>query len=89
MQDLSIEKIDAVRAAIEQAATVQEIKHALNVASAAQVYAQQSKAGKEVELRVSEYVLQRRAQTRRDSTRGESSRADKGGESIVFRNCTR
>jgi len=57
MQDLSIEKIDAVRAAIEQAATVQEIKHALNVASAAQVYAQQSKAGKEVELRVSSAKL--------------------------------
>jgi hypothetical protein len=57
MQDLSIEKIDAVRVAIEEAATVQEIKHTLDTAAACQVYIQQAKKGKEAELQIAEYIL--------------------------------
>jgi len=57
MQDLSLEKLDAIRVAIEQAATVQQIKHTLDTAVAAQVYIQQAKKGKELELKIAEYVI--------------------------------
>src|SRR6516162_6437306 len=57
MSDLSLAKIDAVRLAIEEAVTVQEIKQTLDAANAVQVYAQQAKVGKDIELRAAEYVL--------------------------------
>lgn len=49
--------IDAVRTALEQAATVQEVKDVLNAAKAAETYAQQVKAGKAIELKLSEYIV--------------------------------
>jgi hypothetical protein len=57
MSDLSLAKIDAVLVAINEAATVQEIKHTLDMANAAQIYAQQAKVGKDIELRTAEYVI--------------------------------
>jgi len=57
MSDLSLEKLDAVCAAIETATTVQEIKHTLDLANAAAIYAQQAKVGKEIELKAAEYVV--------------------------------
>jgi hypothetical protein len=57
MQDLSLEKIEAVLAAIKAATTVQEIKKIHDMAEAAKVYVQQQKIGKEAELQMSEYII--------------------------------
>jgi len=57
MQDLSIEKIDALRAAIEAATTVQELKSILDVASGYQVYIKQARKNREAELKIAEYMI--------------------------------
>jgi len=56
MQDLSLEKLDAVRLAIEQAATVQEIKSTLDMAHAAEVYAKQARLGKDIQEKARQYI---------------------------------
>jgi hypothetical protein len=56
MQD-SLVKLDAVRLALEKARTVQEVKNVRDMARAAEVYAQQQKAGKDIQLQMSEYIL--------------------------------
>jgi hypothetical protein len=57
MQDLSLAKIEAVRVAIEAASTVQEIKGTLDAATAMKVYADQQRVGKEIELKMAEYIV--------------------------------
>jgi hypothetical protein len=57
MTEDSLAKIDAVRFALEQAATVQEIKHVIDLTKAAETYARQTKAGNEIQLKVAEYIV--------------------------------
>ena len=56
MEDLSLEKLDAVRLAIEHAATVQEIKSTLDTAHAAEVYAKQARLGKDIQDKAWQYI---------------------------------
>jgi len=57
MQDLSLSTIDEILLAIEAATTAQEIKEHIDIAKAAEVYAKQAKAGIDMELRASEYIV--------------------------------
>jgi hypothetical protein len=56
MEDLSLEKIEAVLVAIEQAATVQEIKGVIDAGIGYAVYAKQAKLGKESEEKIKDYI---------------------------------
>jgi hypothetical protein len=57
MSDLSLDKIDELRVAIEQATTVSELKNILDTAAAFQVFLQKQKRGKDAELKIAEYIL--------------------------------
>ena len=57
MQDLSLEKLDGVRMAIEAATSAQEIQGAICAAKAAEVYARQAKLGKDIQSTWAEYVV--------------------------------
>jgi hypothetical protein len=56
MQDLSLIKIEEVVAALERATTVQEVKNHIDAAKAAEVYAKQAKLGKDLELKIFQYI---------------------------------
>lgn len=55
--DSALAKIDVAKAALAEAKTLQEVKKIADLAEAARVYAQRSKAGKEVEMRAVEITL--------------------------------
>jgi hypothetical protein len=57
MQTSYLSEIEAVRFAIEAASTVQEIKETLDAATAAKVYAEQAKLGKDIQLQIAEYIV--------------------------------
>lgn len=50
MNDQALAKIDIAKAALAEAKTIQEVKRIVDLAEAARVYAQRSRAGKEVEM---------------------------------------
>lgn len=56
MQELSLVRIEEVVSALEAATTVQEVKNHIDAAKAAEVYAKQAKVGKELELKVFQYL---------------------------------
>jgi hypothetical protein len=76
MED-SLVRIDAVRLALEQAVTVQEVKNVIDTVKAAETYARQTKAGKAIELKVSEYIV------RAERKLGEMLRAAKAAGQIT------
>jgi N6-adenosine-specific RNA methylase IME4 len=55
--DSALAKIDLAKTALAEAKTLQEVKEIANMAEAARVYAQRSKAGKEVEMYAVEITL--------------------------------
>jgi N6-adenosine-specific RNA methylase IME4 len=55
--DSALAKIDVAKAALAEAKTLQEVKKIADLAEAARVYAQRSKAGKEVEMYAVEITL--------------------------------
>lgn len=76
MED-SLVRIDAVRLALEKAATVQEIKHVIDMVKAAETYARQTKVGKEIQTNVAEYIV------RAERKLGEILRAAKAAGQIT------
>jgi DNA-binding NarL/FixJ family response regulator len=62
MEDLSLAKIEAVRFALEQAVTVQEVKGIRDAADAMHRYSEQQRVGKDIQLKLAEYVV--RAETK-------------------------
>jgi hypothetical protein len=57
MQDLSLEKIDAVRLALDKATTIQEVKKVLDAALAIEVFIKHQKGTREAEQRAIEAIL--------------------------------